>query len=820
MAARAAVWLLAVSPLWSVSPGAADEGPADQFMGKLCRGERIARIDVKGTRRVTEEDVRVNLGFEVGTPCTRSSVERASRRLWELGLFADVQIEGTSRNAGEIDLTVVIAERPAVGQVRYEGNKAISDDDLAEKVKLEEGTILDEGKVRAQIKPLKQHYVEEGYYLAEVEYELVPSRKNPDEVDIVFSIDEGASTRVRSILFTGNKEISDADLRAVIQLSETHVWSFVTSSNKFDTAALEEDLLRIQALYYDKGYLTATVGTPDATLSTDKRFIDIRIPVQEGPRFRVSELAVVELDDAGNPRSGLVPPEDLVAPFQGQKGTWFSRSKIAQGIQSINSIYRDAGYAFAEINPETAVNDAKREVGIKVTIQRGPKVYIERINIRGNTTTRDKVIRREFKIAEGDLYSQRLVERSRARAQALGFFESINISETRGAAPDLIVLNVEVTERSTGTFQLGAGFSSIESFILTGQVQQQNFLGRGQSLSLQLQLSGIRQLVQVRFVEPYFLDTEWSLGLDAFKTIRQFQDFTRDSTGGGFTFGHPVLIDELRLFLQYRAEWVEIDSQTGGVFGRGFGQGFNIFRRIPLANLFRDGLTSSLRLTLNWDSRDNRLLPNDGIYGSISSEVAEGFMGSDNIFARHTAIGRFYKPVWKGLVLKLNTEVGYIHSRVDRGVPIFERFFLGGIFNLRGFPLQSVGPRVGLPLSTDPNGQVSPEGVVIGGNLQAFYNLELEFPIVDAVGIRGVIFTDGGNVWNTESELCQLPQTAIPDGATNPCGVNPLAIRTSYGFGLRWLSPLGPLRFEWGLPFRPRSYEAPIRFEFTIGNFF
>lgn len=793
------------------------EAPA--LSQSLCDGRTLAEVEVRGARRVTADDVRSYLALRVGEACDPAAVEFGSRKLWQLGLFDDLRIEGEARGK-QVALRIFVKERPAVGAVRFEGNSALDEEDLLEKIKLEAGEILSIQEVKQQLEPLQNYYIEEGYYLAKVDYKLEPSNERQGEVDVVFVIEEGEATVIRSIEISGNRALGAEELRGVMQLGETHIWSFVTSTNVFNKAALDEDLLRIQALYYDRGFLTTELGAPQVTLSADKRFIDILIPVEEGPRYRVRELRVQEVDDAGLVVEALRPMETLEAPFEGQAGEWFSRSQMALGIQAVRRMYRDEGYAFTEVTPGTAIDDNTRLVDVTVRIKRGPKVYIERINIRGNTTTRDKVIRRELKLSEGELYSESLVERSKNRVQALGFFETVSVSETRGSEPDLLVLEVEVTERSTGTFQVGAGFSSIESFILTAQVQQQNLLGRGQSLALQLQLSGIRQLIQARFVEPYFLDTDWSLGVDGFKTIRQFQDFTRDSTGGGMTFGHPIYRDELRAFLQYRGEIVDIDTRTGGLFGGGRGAGFNIFRRIPLANLFRDGFTSSLTFTLNWDSRDNRLLPTKGIYGSLSTEVADGFLGSDNVFVRNAAIGRFYKPLWKGLVLKLNTEVGLISSRLNRGVPIFERYFLGGIFNLRGFPLQSVGPRVGLPLSADPNASVPAEGVVIGGNMQAFYNLELEFPIVQAVGIRGVIFTDGGNAWNLESSLCELPEASLRDSATDHCGLNPLALRTSWGFGIRWLSPLGPLRFEWGVPFRPRSYEAPIRFEFTIGNFF
>jgi len=447
-------------------------------------------------------------------------------------------------------------------------------------------------------------------------------------------------------------------------------------------------------------------------------------------------------------------------------------------------------------------------------------VRIERVQISGNNTTRDGVIRREIKFFEGELYNQTKIEKSKERITALGYFERVDVAEAPGSQPNTIRINFEVVERATGQFQVGAGFSSFESFIFTSQVQQQNLFGQGQSLSLQLQLSGIRQLAQISFVEPWLFDTQWTLGIDAFKTIRQFQAFTRDSSGFDVSLGHPIFLDELRAYVQYRAESVDISS-SGGLFGTaGVGRGFSVFQRLPLANLFRSGLTSSVRLSLTWDTRNNRLFPTNGVYASASTEYADSFLGSQNNFIRHRVFGRWYKDLFAGLVLRLNTEWGLITSSQPEGVPIYERFFLGGILNVRGFPFFSLGPRAGVPTVSDPNAGVSQTGVVIGGNMQAFYNLEIEFPIIEAVGIRGVVFTDGGNTWNTERVLCQTPTPSLGDATTDPCSVNLFNIRTSWGFGLRWLSPLGPLRFEWGIPFQPRSYERGILFEFTIGNFF
>lgn len=792
------------------------QGPA--VPRTVCEGRRIRDIEIVGVQRVDEEDVLASMELREGLPCTDREIARDANRLWALGFFDDIVFDATLVGE-EIDLLVRLVERPAIGAIEFRGNDEVDDEDIDEKVTLREGAILSIPEVQRQVTKIRDLYAEKGFFLARVRYELIPGDNG--EVTVRFLIEEGEEVTVRRVRFIGNDNVRADELTEIMQTSETGFFSFLASNDSFNQDHFDEDLTRIQAYYYDQGYLSVAVGTPRVELTPDRRYIDVTVPIREGPRFRIGEIRVQEQDDDGNEIEPLDGREALLARIETEPGDWFSRTRIALGLQDITRRYRDEGFARVRIEPNTDLDMEESSVDVIIAIRRGPPVRVERINIRGNSKTRDQVIRREIRLNEGDLYSQSSLEDARRRVTALGYFEGVDVSEEEGSSDDLIVLNFEVRERSTGTFQVGAGFSSIESFILTAQIQQNNFLGRGQSLQLQLQLSGIRQLAQVRFVEPWFLGTEWSFAVEGFKTIRQFLDFNRDSTGGGLTLGHPIVDPRFRFFVQYRVERVDISARTGGLFGSGSsGRGFDIFQRLPISGLQRDGRTSSVRLSLNWDSRDNRLFPTDGVFAGLSSEIADRFTGSENIFVRNELFARYYRQLFNFLVLKANFEVGLITSREGEGVPVFERYFLGGIFNVRGFRLNSLGPRVGLGRGFDPNLLAPAQGVSVGGNLQAFYNLELEFPIIESVGIRGVVFTDGGNAWNLEDRICEAPRTTIDDGAADHCSVNPFRVRTSWGFGFRWFSPLGPLRFEWGIPFRPRSFERKVEFEFTIGNFF
>jgi outer membrane protein insertion porin family len=802
-------------------PNEEEEVEVDSGIETYCEGRRIRRVLVRGNRRVSDEDVLATVRLRAGTTCTDLGVARDARALWGQGYYDDIRVEAVPAEGGRIDLTFRMRERPAIRDVEFEGNDHIEDDDLSEEVSLTEGGILSLPDVRRQITRIRDKYAEEGYFLARVSYRL--RREDNNSVDVVFSIQEGERVTVRSVRFVGNRHIPDSQLGGIMRTRQTGFFSFISNDDRFNREHFDEDVMRLQAYYYDQGYLAMQVGTPRVELTPDRRFIDISIPVDEGPRFRIGRLGVREVnadDESVEPLGGRRELRDMV---QANPGEWFNRTRIAQSLLNITRRYRDEGFAHVDIAPETDLDMERRVVHVTVVIRRGPPVRIERINILGNTKTRDSVIRREVQIIEGELYNQTRAELSKTRIEQLGYFERVEMSEEEGSAPDRIVVNIEVAERATGTFQIGAGFSSIENFILTGQVQQQNLFGNGQSLSLQLQLSGIRQLVQLQFVEPYLFGTQWTLGFDIFKTVRQLSFFTRDSTGGSLTFGHPIFDYRLQLFAQYQADYVQIGNATAGLFGTvPTGQVVDLFPQLPLRNLFREGLTSSIRLTLTWDGRNNRLFPTEGFYASYSAEVADEFIGSANSYMRHSHDARVYYPIYEGVVLRMRGVWGLITSRLPQGVPIYERYFLGGIFNVRGFPLNSLGPRLGIPRDRDPNAIPSDRGIPIGGDMQFFYNIEVEFPIVNEVGIRGVIFTDGGNAWNLNSQYCNSAPSNAGLSANDPCQFQPWDLRTSFGFGVRWVSPLGPLRFEWGIPFQRSEElgEQEIDFQFTIGNFF
>ncbi|MCA9597540.1 MAG: outer membrane protein assembly factor BamA [Myxococcales bacterium] len=783
-----------------------------------ARGATIVRIDVVGNQRVTKSDILTYLRERVGTAFAPETLSQDVRELWNSGYFDDIVVE-LDRGDDGVGLRFVVRERPSIGQVVFTGNDEIDSDDLLEAIEVKDGTILSYPAVQRSVQKIRDMYAEKGFFLAEVKSEVIPQKNN--EVVIRFNIKEEAQVSVRRITFIGNHSISDDELREVMFTGNAGFFAF-GSGGPFRQDAFERDIAVISALYYDRGFLSVQISTPRVMLTPDKSGIEVSLTIDEGPRYRIRQLRVYERGVEGTEVEPINGRRNLRNMVRAKPGDYFNRAELLEDLQAVRTLYRDHGYANVEANPQTRLDPERAEVDIVVPVIRGPLVYFERIEVRGNSKTRDKVIRREMEVTEGELFNETRLEKSRQRITALGFFERVDVSTEEGSAPDKMQVNVEVTERPTGTFQVGAGFSSIENFIATAQVQQANLFGHGQSLSLQAQVSGLRQLVNLRFYEPYFLDSPFSASVDLYDQLRIFNDFSQSSRGGSLTFGYPLVEPELTASVTYTAELDRVSTQTQSTF-LGTSSAVSVFTRLPLANLFNDGLTSSIRPALTYDTRDNRLFPTAGIYLRGSTELATPILASDNEFIRHRFQGRFYYPIGAGFVLKLNTEAGHVTSPSSEGVPIFARFFLGGILDVRGFRFRTIGPRIRLTRSTDPNSAPILNGANIGGNLMYFQNLELEFPIIDKVGIRGVLFTDAGNAWNLEDNYCQATGSQADYAVTSPCfdGLSSLAaLRTSYGFGIRWFSPLGPLRFEWGFPFKPLPYEESSVFEFTIGNFF
>ena len=788
-------------------------------VGPRMEGRPIERIQFRGNRKVEDDAIRVNLLSRPGTTLDPSKLREDMRAMWKMGFFNNVVVEAEVAPGGGAILTFVVEEKPSVRKVLVAGNKELELEKINEVIDLELDAILDVAKVKRNREKIADLYVEKGYYLATVDYEVKPV--NEAEVDVWFVIDERSKVEIRDVQFIGNKAIGDDELRDSIATRKGSAFSFLNDSGTFNQEAFERDLLIISAHYWDRGYANVKLGTPQLRLSRDKRYMYLSIPIDEGPVFTIGKV-----DFKGDL---IGTPEEHVKKMHIRPGMRFSRTVIAEDRDRLADYYMDQGYAYANVLPMTAVDLKKHEIALTFEVARGKKAYFERINIRGNSKTRDKVIRREMKIAEGELFNNTNLEVSKRRINALGFFEKVDVSTKRGSSDEFVEVNVEVTERPTGTFQIGAGFSSVENFIAQAQISQNNLFGRGQTLALQAQLSRLRQLFLLRFVENYFFDTDWTFAFDLYNQSRGYQaggsgSFTRNSSGGNLTWGYPLSY-EARAFLTYKLEDVSISTSSGSFINTGPIP--DPIQRDRVANLFRGGLTSSVRASLAWDSRNNRLFPTEGWYHTIFAEVADRYTGSENIFVRWGGFARHYRELWGPFVLHLNAEVGVTTSRDPLGVPISERYLIGGIYDVRGYRPRSLGPRLSTSNPNDPSSSLS--DLPLGGNLQIIWNSEIEFPLFQRVGISGVVFFDAGNAYNLEDRYCPNRDRASNISIKfDPCFRMPDSIiyglRKSVGFGFRWFSPIGPLRFEWGIPLDRQVsgniQEEPLVFEFTIGNFF
>jgi outer membrane protein insertion porin family len=787
---------------------------------ELARGSPIASIDVSGNRRISKSDVVSYLRERVGQPFEPGTLAQDVRELWTSGFFDDIEVDLERTDQG-VKLGFMVRERPSIRAVEFEGNDEIDTDDLTEAIEIKVDTILSQPAIARSIQKIRDMYAEKGYFLAEAEAEVLPEKNN--EVSVKFKITEHSQVSVKRVTFIGNDSISEEELRAVMFTGANSILNF-GSGGPFRQDAFERDIAIINALYYDRGYLTVQIHTPRIMLTPDKSGIEVSITIDEGPRFKIRQFRIYEKGPDGREMEPIGGRRHLRNMVRAESGQYFNRAELVEDLGAVRTMYRDEGFANVVANPDTRLIEGSNEVDVVVAIERGPVVYFDRIEVHGNTKTRDKVIRREMEIVEGQRFSETKLEDSRRRVTALGYFERVDVSTSPGATPDRVNVEVEVVERPTGTFQVGAGFSSIESFIATAQIQQANLMGNGQNVSLNGQWSLVRRLINFSFYEPYFLDSKFSFNVSGYNQLRQYSDFSLETLGGSLTYGYPLVDPEVSLALTYTLENNQVSTdRVGSVFGSTIPT--TSFRQLPLANLFDDGITSSLRPSVTYDTRDNRLFPTSGIYLRGSTELSLAEFGAETEFLQNRLVGRFYYPIGGGAVLKLNTEFGMITSPSRDGVPIFIRYFLGGILDVRGFVYRSISPRIPLQATLNPNSAVIDEGggARFGGNMMFFDNLEIEFPIVEDVGIKGVVFTDAGNTWNLEGKYCNALESSSTYAVTNPCFSFPddlLNLRTSYGFGLRWFSPLGPLRFEWGFPFAPLPFEESSRFEFTIGNFF
>ncbi len=760
--------MLAILSLW------AGNASAELMTFAAVRVDGVKRIDLA----VVEEVVRV----AAGTAVSEEVIDSDLRSIYALGYFRDV--EAYIERDGEI-LTLVykVDERPLVRKVSTKGNKELKSTKVRGEVTIRTPGVLRARDLQASEDAIRRMYKEEGFYAVEVTSRVEVGSKN--EATVFFDIVEGKKVTIDHIVFEGNTVYSNRDLRKFMQTKQWWIFSWITSGGKYNEAMLQNDLMIIRDQYFNVGRVRVDVKQPHIVLSEDRTKMDIFIEIDEGPEYHVHQV-----DIKGDL---LLAQGELLQELDFEQGEVFNREKMRLNMDKLDNYYSNRGYAYVNVSPLTLIDDDKREVDLTFDIEQGIQVNIGRINISGNTKTRDKVVRREMTLVEGDLYSSGRLESSRKRVNNLGFFSEINVdSIPRADDPAIMDIDVDVKEQPTGTFSVGFGYSSTDGFIGQGSISQDNFLGKALQLNLAGSLGGDYTNYRIGLLNPYFMDKNLALGFDAYRTDREWDEYSIESTGGKLKLGLPLSY-ETRLFFVYKLELQDIYDIS------------------PYSSWYireQEGKStiSSLYSSISSNTTDYRPDPTRGYMTELSVEVAG--LGGTEKFIKTIADYRHFFPLKWGIVFTPHARIGYVSGYGGKDVPLNERFFLGGINTIRGFETREVGPReqrnyfAGYDENNNPIYKLSDNDYdYIGGEKMAYANLELLFPLIKDAQLKGLIFFDIGNAWGDDEDYFS-------------------DLRYSVGVGIRWQSPLGPLRLEWGYNLDPYEYEDNSAFDFSIGKFF
>jgi len=744
----------------------ADRGRA-QTVPPATSAEQVVQVTVQGNVRVEEDAIRVQLRTRAGEPLNRDLVDRDIRAVYGMGFFDQVKADVAPAPDGRgVVVTFRVQERPLIRAVKIEGEEKIEREELESALRVRPRTILDPQKARQGVEAAKRLYADKGYLDVDVTFRTENVGEN--EVDLLYAVKEGEPIRVEEIEFEGNEAFSDRKLRGIMQTKTGWILSRFTGAGNLNKDVLRADMERLTAWYYDNGYVTVRVDEPRVERREDGLYVTVKI--DEGEQFKVGSVKIEGKD---------LPPDSVAlrSELATTEGEVFKASALREDVQRLTETLSDDGYAFANVEPQTEVNPETQEVAVVFQVERGRPVIVDRIEVTGNTKTRDKVVRREMRLQEQELFSGTKVRKSREALQRLGFFQEVNISTRRAAAEDKLDVVVNVKEAQTGAFSAGAGFSSADNLLFNVRIQENNLFGRGQRLVLQGDIGSIRRNIILSFTEPYLRETPLTLGVDAFSWRLEFDTFDREGTGAGAQLTYPVAawgleklwkipLDEVRVGAVYRIERAEINNLT-----------FGATRSIRAEE--GSSLISSITPRISRNTLNSAFDPTAGSAQSLGVEIAG--LGGDQ-FLQVEVLERtywtFWRPKWWGdLTYSFGGALGWGFGEAGLSgdeLPLFERYFPGGINSIRGFQSRTMGPRearknrFGQVVNTTP----------IGGSQQVILNNEIIFPIVPAIGLKGVVFVDAGNAYLAE-EGFTLDET-----------------RYSVGAGVRWLSPLGPLRIE------------------------
>ena len=727
--------------------------------------ERIAKIEVTGNERIDKGIIANAIKSKEKETYDQTKIREDIKNVYKTGFFSDVQVDVKETDAGKT-VTFIVIERPPVNVIYISGNKKIKTDDIKDKLKIKQGTVLNTERLRESVDEIIKLYGGKGYYATKVNYQI--DYEEGYRATVRFVIEEAQRAYVRKITFKGNDHFKESVLKGAMRTREKGIFSWFTGSGILDEEALSDDGKLIEAYYYDHGYVRAKAGMPNISLSKDGKSISIALAVDEGKIYKISDIAF---------KGDIIFPEDdLAKKLKSKKGNTFRASLFQEDMLMLTDMYQDEGFAFADVAPLTAIDDDALTVAVTYEIEKGSEVYFNRINIIGNTKTRDKVIRRELRVAEGDRYSSTKLKMSKRRLRNTTYFKDTDLKTVKTDDPDKVNLDVSVQEKPTGTLSVGVGYSTYEKVLLTGTISQENILGTGKKVYLTASISSIARNFDLSLVDPYFRDMNLSAALGLFNIERYFTTYNYKSTGGTVTFLRP-LTEYIKAGIRYKYERISVyhidDSASSVVKDQ---QGTHD--------------TSSVTLSLSKNSIDDVLNPSRGVISSISTEVAGGPFLGYNQFVKYVGTYGRYIPSYYDTTFFLRATAGSVQPYGGKLIPIYEKFFVGGINTIRGFRYGEAGPKD--PITDD----------VIGGKNEMIFNAEWIFPIYKPAGLKGVVFFDAGQ------------------GFDDPDGWRFKNMRFASGFGIRWFSPMGPIRLELGFNLHPKEGEKPYVFDFMIGRAF
>ncbi|MTD93402.1 outer membrane protein assembly factor BamA [Hyphomicrobium sp. xq] len=764
-----------------ISSGGLCVGGALYSVPAEAQGATIRAINVSGNKRVEPETVRSYLQFSVGSPYDPAKVDGSIKALFGTGLFSDVRID---RSGADVIVTVV--ENPVINQVAFEGNSEVDTDTLRNEVQLKPRSVFTRARVQADVQRVLDVYRRQGRYAATVEPKIIELEQ--DRVNLVFEIAEGGATKVKGIHFVGNKAFSDSQLRDVVSTTEKGWFDFLKGTAIYDPDRMNLDRELIRQYYLKNGYADVQVTAANAELDRDGSGFFITYSIEEGEAYQFGGINIESTVAA-------IDPTKFKGELLTDQGETYNANMIDKSVEALTSKVSQDGFAFARVRPQATPDPVARTIALNYVIEEGPRVYIERINVTGNTRTKDYVIRREFKVAEGDAYNPLMVDQAKKRLTNLGLFKGVEVKRRPGSAQDRVVLDVELVEQSTGELSFGAGYSTAEGVIGDVSITERNLMGNGQFLRLQLSGSLERLQVNLSFTEPRFLDRNLAAGFDLFhKEVDQTSQsgFQSRRTGASLRLGFPIS-EKLWMQTSYTASRDQI---------------FNVNPAASRAILQAQGTsyTSMMGSTLTYDLRNDAKNPTKGLWFQTGADFAG--LGGDVQYVSLAAEARGYYPITDNITFVARAVGGSIQGWGGSDVRLIDLFFKGGE-TVRGFDRAGYGPR---DLNT---------GDALGGQYYWATTAEVRFPIPfvpDDLGISGAVFADAGSLWG--SNVNGLPQGCAAGDTTRVCLADSSAIRSSVGASLMWASPVGPIRMDFAKTLTKEVYDDEQFFRFGAATKF